>query len=520
MSGNLLTGPDVARMRRRRELAIFGLLLSLAAVLGPLVGTLVVAGHPLEALFAVVFVMPLLFWWVRAAPVVLLVIAATGFQRFSDPGADAVTAKVPIFRSFSESYGVSGAIVLPIEMLMVTALLVWAAQLIASRRLAARPTHLGVAMGTFVGAALLTELLGLARGGVFNISLWELRPFLYLGLTYVLASQLLTTRRSLLAVLWAMVIGTGTMSILGTERTITLARVYPRPDALLEHDEAFFLGCFVLLTLALWVFGQRGWLRRVATAFLALVVIADFGNNRRSAWVILPSILVPLAVIAYQRMPRRRKLIILVVGVLLVLGTGYLFAFRNSSSLIGEPAHAIWSQFRPDERDFQSNLYRQLENLNLGLDIRSSPVIGEGFGVPLQHPIPVFDASGIDPLINFIPHNTILYIWLRMGSVGAVAFWFLVGAAIVAACRLARQKEAFYGLLGTVVVAEVIAWIIEGWFDKGIVSFRIAIMIGCLLGALQAARKLSVGAVRRDDEERRSTQFVELTREGRPRAAA
>lgn len=519
VSAEALGTPELDRARRRRELAVVGLLLCVAAVLGPLVGMLVIGGHPLEALFAIGLMAPLLFWWVRSASVILLVLAATGFMRFFDPGADAVTAKVPLFRSFSETYGVSGAIVLPIEMLIAVALLVWIAKAIASRRVAARPTQLGVAVATFVVVALLAEVLGLARSGVFNISLWELRPFLYVGLTYVLASQSLTTLRSLGAVLWAMVIGTGTMAILGAERTITTFHVYPRPAAVLEHDEAFFFGCFVLLTVALWVYSQRGWLRRVATAFLPLVVIADFGNNRRSAWAILPAILLALAVIAYTCMPQRRKRIAWVAAVLLLLGTGYVFAFRFSSSLIGEPAHAIWSQFRPDERDFQSNLYRQLENLNLGLDIRSSPVFGEGFGVPLEHPIPLFDISGIDPLINFIPHNTIFYVWLRMGSIGAAAFWFLVGAAIVAACRLARQKDAFYGLLGTLVVAEVIAWLIEGWFDKGIVSFRITIMVGCMLGALQAARKLSLAAARHEDDERRSGQLVKLRPEG-PRAAA
>jgi O-antigen ligase len=152
--------------------------------------------------------------------------------------------------------------------------------------------------------------------------------------------------------------------------------------------------------------------------------------------------------------------------------------------MFARPAHAIWSNFRPDPRDASSNLYRQLENLNLGLDIRSSPVVGEGFGVPIPHPVYLFDASDIDPLINFVPHNNILYVWLRMGVFGVVAFWFTVGAAVVAACRLARHEDRRLALFGTLALGAVVAWLFQGWLDKGIVSFRIEILVGSLLGAV------------------------------------
>ncbi len=489
------TVPPVAeldRTQRLRQVTVLGLLLAAAAIFGPAAGALLYAGKPLDIVLFAVLLLPFLFWRVRAAPVVMVMAAATGFPRFPDPGADAITAKIPLFRSFSDSYGLSGAAILPIELILGLALLLWIADAITNRRLSVRSSHLGIAIAVFTGVTLLAELYGLARGAVFNISLWEVRPFLYVGLTYLLASQLLTSRRSMKAVLWAIVLGTGAMSILGAERTISTINVYPRPEAILEHDEAFFFGLFTLLTVGLWVFGQRGLLRVVATALLPLVILSDFGNNRRSAWVILPATLLALVIIAYQRMPERRTRITIVVAVLLVLGTGYTMAFRNSSAVYAEPAHGIWSQFRPDPRDYQSNLYREIENMNLGLDIRSSPVIGLGFGVPVPHPIPVFDASGVDPLINFIPHNTVLYVWMRMGSIGAVAFWFLIGAAVVAACRLARLPDAWYGFLGALVLSALIAWIAEGWFDKGIVSFRITILVGTLLGALEAARRLSV----------------------------
>ena len=135
------------------------------------------------------------------------------------------------------------------------------------------------------------------------------------------------------------------------------------------------------------------------------------------------------------------------------------------------------------------------ENQNLAIDIRESFLTGTGFGVPINHPIPVFDASSMDPLINFIPHNTILYVWLRTGALGAVAFWFMVGAAIIAACRLARHRDVNFCLFGTFALAVIIAWLIQGRLDKGITSFRVAILVGCIMGALQAARRLAPAAL-------------------------
>jgi hypothetical protein len=396
---------------------------------------------------------------------------------------------------------VSGGQVLPIELVFGLALLVWLARAIADRRLSFRRSHLSAALGLLVLASLLSEGFGLARGGVFHISMWELRPYVYLWLAYLLASQLLTGRAAVQAVLWGIVIGTGLKGLEGTERVITMGNVVPRPEAILEHEEAFFFSCFIVLTVALWVFGQRGYLRRLATLLVPLVVVANLGNNRRVAWIMLPAMLLALAVIAYVRMPARRKAIVLTVGALLVVTASYVAVFRYSTSLVGTPAHAIWSQFNPDPRDASSNLYRHIENVNLGLDIRSSPILGEGFGVPIAHPIPVFDATDLDPLINFIPHNNILYVWVRMGIFGMLAFWFMVGAAVIAACRLTGHQDRLLALLGALAAAAMIAWLFEGWYDKGIVSFRVVILVGCLLGAVEGARSMPGATVASQDPE-------------------
>lgn len=490
MRGDGLAVSSVAQAQRQQAAIVLLGLLAAAVVMGSIVGELVVGDHVAAVVLFASLAIPVLFWGVRASPVIFLVVAATSIERFANPSSAAITARIPLFRSFSEAYGLSGLVLLPIEMILALAILIWLARAVADRRLTLRASHLGMAIAILLVAALLAAVNGLGRGGVFNISLWELRPFLYLALAYVIASQLVSSRAALSAILWGVVIGTGAKGVLGTQKVITMSNVFPQPESILEHDESVFFSCFILLTVALWVFGRRGYLRRLATVLLPFVLVADLGNNRRAAWLMLPVMLIALTVIAYLRFPERRNAIASVAGISLVLVAGYVFTFKSSTSLYAEPARAIWSQFEPDPRDLSSNTYRQVENLNLSIDIRNSPVVGEGFGVPIAHPIQLFDVSLYDPLIDFIPHNTILYVWLRMGGVGIVAFWFMVGAAVVAACRLARQEEPLLGLFGVLTLCGLIAWLVQGWLDKGVVSFRIAILLGCLLGATEAVRRL------------------------------
>jgi hypothetical protein len=489
------TGGAVSDIVRTRRLQVFmtgALLLVLAALLVPIGGVLLTSGRGFAVVFVGALLIPVLFWRVPASPVIMFVVAATSIERFPDPGPDAITAKVPLFRSLADVYGLSGVIATPYELLLILALLVWLARGIADRRIRLRASPLGIGMIVVAGIAVAMELFGLARGGVFNISLWELRPFLYLAVTYLLASQLVSRRAALEAILWGIVVGTGLKGVEGTERVFTLANVFPKPEAILEHDESVFFAVFIVLVIVLWMYGRRGYLRRLATVFLPFVVIADLGNNRRAAWVMLPAMLLAVAVVAYVRMPERRKVIACVVGVLVVLAAAYVLAFRNSTALLAQPAHAIWSQFQPDPRDASSNLYRQLENLNLALDIKASVFTGTGFGVPIAHPIPLFDASNIDPLINFIPHNTVLYVWLRLGTLGAIAFWWMIGAGAVAACRLARCPGREFGLFGTLALAAVVAWLVQGYVDMGIASFRVDTLVGCILGAVAAAHRIAL----------------------------
>jgi hypothetical protein len=488
ISADQLSVTGVMRTQRARLKAVLAASLVAAVGAGVAAGALTVSNHSAVVAIFAGALLPILFWRALNTAVPLLVFFGAAFARYGDQYSSLdILAKVPIWRSLNDGFHLAGLYVLPVELVLALALLIWIAREGAARRLRVPKTDLSVSLAILVGAALLAEVHGLAAHGDFKISLYELRPFLYLAGCYLLAAQALRSRGAFQAVLWALVLGAAYRGLIGTDAARHVANVYPRPNELLEHDESFFFGTFLVLTIALWVFGIKGWLRRVATALAPFVLYANLANNRRAAWIILPAGLVILALVAWVRNPDRRKTMAWIYAVLLLLGTGYVVAFRHSESTFAFPAHAIWSNFQPDVRDASSNLYRDLENAALAQDIRQSVVVGTGFGLPFGHGSLGVDVSSFDPLVFYIPHNSVLWVWVKAGVLGMFAFWWMAAVALVTAARVARRGDRYTALVATMGMVAVAGYFFLGWVDVGLSAVRVAVTVGCLLGAVEAA---------------------------------
>jgi len=479
---------DLRYVQRARAVLVMGVSIVGACAGGLVAGYLTDSGQfALLAMF-LGLLLPVVFWLVPGAAIPLLVLCGAAIARYSDPLSTVdFMARVPMWRSLNDAAHISGLYVMLIEVVLALGLVTWIARDGAARRLTLPRTDLAVSLAILLGTALVAEVHGLLSHGDFKISLYELRPFLYLATGYLLASQTLRSRAALHAVLWALVLGVAYRAFIGVQLAQAYAGVYPKPNELLEHDESFFFGIYLVLTVALWTFNVRGWLRRVATALAPFVLYADVANNRRAAWVILPAGLLVVAAVTWVRNPTRRTSINWVLAVLLIVGTAYVLAFRYSTSSIGFPAHAIWSNWQPDPRDASSNLYRLLENSALAADIRSNLIVGTGFGLPFGHGQFSFDASSFDPLVFYIPHNTVFWVWVKMGIAGMFAFWWTMAVAVVAAARAARHGDRQAGLFAALAISAVAGYFFLGLVDVGLAAVRVALTVGCLLGAFEAA---------------------------------
>jgi O-antigen ligase len=225
-----------------------------------------------------------------------------------------------------------------------------------------------------------------------------------------------------------------------------------------------------------------------ALSFFALIV-----NHRRAAELSLMAGLavIMLLAIRFEDEHRSRWLGLSLMAILAV--TVFTVAsWDHQGGFSAELVRPIRSQFQPDQRDYLSNIYRISEDADIQFTFRTSPLFGIGFGIPMAAIFPMADISKIYPLWNYIPHNTLLWLGMRMGAIGYAAFFGLVAMAVLQACRqLASRRDPLLNAFAAFAVAAIAAEIVQGYSDLQLDTYRNLIVFGILLGLLNRLPKLA-----------------------------
>lgn len=470
-------------------------LVGASIVVGVVVGGLVSSGHSSLVFGLAALLLVRVLWRYPAASPIVLLAAALTVEQFAfggpQPGATGpgitpsdFTDRIPLFHGVAENIHVS-----PIDLLILTLVAFWLAKRGTAATASIRRSPVTACVVALLAAAAVGVLVGQAHGGSLRTAAMEVRPYVYLGVAFLVASTFTTRRWVIRAALWAFVLGSGLKAVQAMHSFLQVRHQAVRPDFIVGHEEALFFALFILLTLSLWLFDIPGRLRTIATALLPLVILADLVNSRRTAWLILGAALIVLTVVALVALPYRRRFLTRVLILVAVFSVVYFPAYWNHTGALAGPARAVHSAVAPNPRDESSDLYRQQENANLKLNIKEGGLLGKGFGIPIDYALDIADISSIDPLIAYIPHNGVFYIFMRMGLFGAIAFWSLIGAAIITGCRLVRSRDRELALVGMLTTCAIVGYTLEGYNDQGFFLYRVAIVIGCLLGLAEAARR-------------------------------
>jgi RodZ C-terminal domain len=490
----------VAAIRRRRPLPTWvsaALLATLSVLIGLVSGMGGSAGQG-GALFALASIALIVVIWKQPAlsPIVVLLAALTVEQfpfTSGQPGSISMaptpsdyTDRLPLFHGLGGGLHVS-----PADLLLLALLTIWMLKRETSETTTVPRSALTCAVGAVVLAAFVGLAVGQAHGGELRTALTEVRPYMYLGIAYLVAT-VFTTRLSVLhAAMWAIVLGSGFKAAQAFQSFLTVRNQIPRPDFIVGHEEALFFSLFMALTACLWIFQVPGRLRTTATVLFPLILIADLVNSRRAAWLILGGELIALTIVTMVAVPARRRFMSKVLALALIVSAVYFPAYWNHTGALAGPARAVKSAVAPNTRDESSDLYRMQENENLKLNIREGGAIGRGFGLPIDYAQgSITDISSIDPLIRYVPHNGVFYILMRMGLFGGIAFWSLLGVGILTGCRLVRSRNREVAVFGALLACGLVGYALEGYNDQGFFMYRIAFVIGTLLGLGEAARRL------------------------------
>jgi hypothetical protein len=342
-------------------------------------------------------------------------------------------------------------------------------------------------VGVAVFGALWIEAWGAARGGTFRYAFVQMQHVFYPALYFFLFHYAFRGPQDHPAIAKTVVAAACIRAAMafGIRHLVQPHDYLSMPTATTHGDSLLFAGAFCLcIVLALEMPGKKKYFKLCALV-LPILILGMVANNRRLVWVQLAEALLTL----YFVMPMSRlKLKVLrralvaapVIAIYLVAGWnsagGALFAgARTVRSLV-------------DPKSDGSTEWRDFENHDLVTTLKSSPLLGLGYGHPFLQPFDVAkDISGYE-LELYQPHNSLLGLWAFGGIVGFTFLWTVVVVGAFFAVRSYKRatrppdRATALGALALLVAYLALCYGDVGYSNLD--SILLVPLVLCVLGKL------------------------------------
>jgi hypothetical protein len=401
---------------------------------------------------------------------------------------DIVTQKIPFFLNLNLTTGIGALVVNPVEVMMGLMIGLWFIRAVTSREWHLDPIpNFGIAV-VFLGMLIFFTGYGLARGGDWKTSLWEIRALYYLCIMYFLTSQIIRNRQQVRTCIWIILVMIAIKGLQGCWRyVVTLNGDLTGIRAITGHEDALFISSVFVLMVSFYFLNYRGPELKFSLIFLPTTFLTFLLAQRRIVYGTLGfSLLVVVSLL-----PREKKIFAArAMAPVLVLLVLYVGAFWNSDSKLGMPVQKIKSVFveKKGTEDESSNFYRKAELVNLKQTIRHNP-IGIGFGNKYEIVMPL---DKVDfPLWEYIPHNCIYWMWVKTGFVGFIIFWLFFGTAIAqAVIDYRNMRDPYFKSIALMALSLVASQVIIAYYDLQITFFRNMIYLGIAMAIASAIRRI------------------------------
>lgn len=409
------------------------------------------------------------------------------FDQFPPAGYGASIVGTEYFgnlKAFPFLANVPLAAVNPLELHLLLLFAVWILHIATRKKVVLQGIPVWFTATIFFLWLIISTIYGLRRGGDFLAALWELRALFYLGLMYFFVPQIVQRREHVQQLVWVVIAAVSFKSLLAIIRIIRLGfDLDGRTDITTHEDPLFIVSLFTLL-IGLMVFRcnirQRTFLFWIIPSLLYVFILAQ----RRATWGAFAVAIIALLVLLKKT---ERWMLLRIILPLCGVAVVYLALFWNSESAIGNTAQLVKSAFSSTKEDagdrYYSNLYRTLENYNLAQTVQSSPFVGIGFGNKYSQPIALALISF--PLREYIPHNEIFWLVVKMGSVGFFLFWLFFDAFIFQAASIfSRLGDPYLKSVALVIIAAILGQIFVSYYDLQLTFYRNMVYLGTMMGLI------------------------------------
>lgn len=418
----------------------------------------------------------------------LFVFSVLLFEQFAIPNFPTVTHDVSFFSNLKEISYVpffEAGMISPFELHILFISVALFLHISIRRDFELKPVTVWVAFLGFFACLVLAFMNGMRTGGDFMVALWEVRALFYFCLMYLLVPQILDSKKQINLLIWVIIIGVTIKALQGAIRFVDLGFTTGGYAVLTNHEDPVFMVTLFVLLIGFLLYNtgqkQKLWL----ILFLLVFFIGFYVAQRRATYA---SLMVSLAAILILLPTLKRiqylRYFIPVLSILLIYG----FVFWNHNGRAGRPVQMVKSGFVEPDRDtnfsdYSSNLYRDNENYNLARTVVNHTVLGTGFGKRYNQPIPLIAIRF--SLRDYIPHNQIYWIIVKMGAVGFFAFWFFFNSFVASGTQVfLRLKDPYLKAITLVIIIAVINQMVVSFYDLQLTYYRSMIYLGCLMGLL------------------------------------
>jgi hypothetical protein len=338
-------------------------------------------------------------------------------------------------------------------------------------------------------AVVWMEVWGVGRGGDFRQSLWQMRYMLWFPVIAALAIYSLRGMRDFRTLLFVVTFTGAVKVAIGLDFYMTVAKaVNLKPPTVTSHADSVLW----MVIIAVWFAAMiaRPTRDRVVPGLLVCgwMFIGVVINNRRTAYLTLAMLLLMLFSVAGTRAKRRVMRVGIFLAPFFVL---YLAAATRKTTGIFAPGASLMSVVT--QKDASSGT-RDIENYNLIVTLKTSKLLGRGWGHEYIEAVRAFDISEVFAQYRFVAHNSVLWLWSIGGLVGFTLLFLPIGVGVFLArrahlhARTADERLAAYASL-----AVITAFLIQSWADMGVLNWATMSMVGCSL-AIAAKLAVSTGA--------------------------
>lgn len=418
------------------------------------------------------------------------------FDQFRIPGFYPYTLRFDYFQNLKGiSYlpSFDAGVVNPIEIHFLFILFIWFLVMSIKKQFSFNRVTVWGSFLLLFGWLGFAFVSGMRSGGDFLTALWEVRALFYLALFYITIPQVIQTHKQLKILMWVIIAGISIKAFQGIARFAALGFGFNGLPTLTNHEDPVFMVTLFILLLGMWFYKVKNTQRTVLNLLLVPLLIGFVVAQRRAA---MASFIVSL-VAFFVLLPGKKQWSFFKLAIpILIVSVIYGAAFWNSQSPLAMPVQMVKSGiYTSDENlskeDYYSNLYRENENYNLAYTLREHPVFGTGFGKKYEKPL---ELANIDfSLRDYIPHNQILWIIVKTGSIGFFLFWFFFNCfAFQGAYIYKTLTNPYLKVICMMIVVAIINQMVVSYYDLQLTYYRNMIYLGTLMGLLPVLQELDI----------------------------